>query len=231
MLFALFAFVVLPVTATAQTPVADRQPTIAGNAWEFVPDTDNGRLEVIAVGAFDPMYGHIPVIVQNNTNDAVSNAVAKVEIKDANGKLIAVGQSSTIFGLSPSLLNPGDIAMGYIDVEGEVAGRYEYVYSVTASPTDDFMAEMMIDVAFGEVTWITDRIVGEVVNPTDRAVTGVSLTIMCFDQDGAPLFASVESLTETIPAQSSTTFQANGLFRDLADCERFLIAGTGVAVV
>lgn len=229
-LLVLIALIASPFGAIAQTPesAAHDQPTVAGTAMHLLPDTNNGEVEVIAVGVID-QFGRIPVIVRNNTDREVVDAIAKVDVRDAAGKLIGVGDSGGFSGLAPSHLRPGDIAIGYITLTGLFPGRDDVLtYSATATDKDEALIDILVDVEFGELNWITDKIVGEVKNPTDEPMVSVSMKIVCFNADGTLNLAADAYILGEIPALSAATFQADGAIEDLTQCERFLIAGSGV---
>lgn len=220
---------IAPSVAAAQTPTSDHiQPTIAGTALELLPNTDNGEVEVIAFGPIS-RFGELPVVVRNNTSDVVAGVVVKVEARDADGKLIGVGESSEfIFGLAPYVLNPGDVSIGTVRLEGEMPSDAEFTFSARAGDPDGFFAGLTADIEFGQIEWIQDRIVGEAINPHDVDLSGVSLQVGCFDADGSPLFVKLEFLTgDDIAAGETSTFQVGGSYTDYDQCENFLISGSG----
>lgn len=217
----------VPWAALAQTPTpAHVQSTIAGSALDLLPDTNNGEVEVIAHGEPDAS-GFIPIVVRNNTSHAVGGASAQVAVRDAGGQLIAFGETMINHAMKPYLLNPGDVAIGFISL-GVVAipDDAEFTYSAAAGEPDGFMADLNVDVEFVEVNWIDNRIVGMAVNPSDQALSDIYLMATCFDESGMPVLSDVTTAAGP-DANSTTLFQMGGVFGDLSLCERFLIAGTG----
>jgi hypothetical protein len=220
----LLAILLLPITVVAQTPTSDqKQSTIAGTAFEFLPESDEDEVEVIAHGQIEST--RLPVVVRNNTDEVVSGVVAKVEFRDQAGKLIGVSESFEFFGgLAPYFLNPGDLSIGYIYVEGEIPANAELEFSTRAGDPDDFMSGLYADIEFGEVNWVTDRLVGEAINASDSLISGVSLIALCFDADGNVTSSQTDTIREDIEAGGTASFQLS-VYQD--DCEHFLIAGTG----
>lgn len=228
---------IVPGVALAQTPEAGHdQPTIAGTAFDLLPvkqrrnsiDPRGGGVEVIVFGPIG-RFGTIPAVVRNNSSETVSGIVVKVEARDADGKLLGVGESYEFFGgFYPYFMNPGDIAIGEVNLDGGIPANAILEFSVTAGDPSDFMADLNADIQFSDVEWLGDRIVGTAVNPHDVDVTGVFMNIACFSSDGDLLFVKWESLTDgDISAGGTSTFQVGGGFSDYDQCENFLIAGTG----
>jgi len=218
----------VPVGVLAQTPTTEHfQSTIAGNALDLLPDTNNGEVEVIAFGPIG-QFGDIPVVVRNNTDEIVYGVSVKVEARDSDGKLIGVGETSPFMGTSPYQLEPGDIAIGGAHIQGGVAGEAQLSFVTSTADPDDFLGMLNTDTEIAEVSWLSDRIIGEVVNPTEKALSAVFLTVVCFDNTGAPLVWLEDAIPSGVEANGSTTFQISGFPGAIAQCEQFLIAGTGV---
>jgi hypothetical protein len=226
-LLVLVALILSPVGVLAQSPVAgNAQATIAGNALYLLPDTNNGEVEVIAHGE-PSQHGFIPIVVRNNTNDPVVGATAQVAVRDNDDKLVGVGETLMNHALKPYWLNPGDVAIGFISLDGEMPEGASFEYSATASAPGGFMDDVSIDVEFYDVNWLPNRIVGEFVNPSDRALSSTYLMVTCFDDDGTPVASDVSAIDLDIKPGTTALFQMGGVFADLSVCERFLIAGTG----
>lgn len=220
---------ILPMMAIAQTPTASHvQSTIAGTALHLLPDTNNGEVEVIAAGEPNAQ-GYIPIVVRNNSDITVGGATAQVAARDAAGKLVGVGETLINHAMKPYLLNPGDIAIGFIVVQGGVPDGAELTFSATASEPDGFLAARYTDVEFREVNWLQDRIVGEIINRSDKDLEEVYLMVTCFDSEGTPLLSDVMTVGVGVGAKSGTLFQMGGVFSDLSLCENYLIAGTGTS--
>lgn len=216
--------------AQSGTPVSTgKQTTIAGNALNLLPEVDTGTVEVITAG--ERKGTNIPVVVKNNSESAVADVVAKVEIRDNTGKLIGVGDTANgafARSLKPYLLNPGDVAVGVIYVEGNFAADATYTYLALSSKAPGRSAASNIDVEFGEVNWLGDRVVGEVVNPANKPLISVDLTLICISVEGMPLAADVGAINdEMVPAGATSSFQMTPIYADFAQCENFLISGTG----
>ena len=145
------------------------QATLAGNALSLLPDTNNGVVEVIAVG--EKNGAEIPVVVRNNSTEAVAGVVVKVEARDPAGKLIGVGESLSNHAPKPYLLNPGELDLGFVSIDGDIQADAVYTFSVQSEPSPGKFVSFSIDVNFGEVNWLSDRIVGEIINPSDQPLT------------------------------------------------------------
>lgn len=231
---ALVAMLAFTGGATAQTPEAGHeQATIAGTALDLLPDINSDTVEVIAHGEIDQI-GNLPVVVRNNSDDPAIAISVKADIRDANGSLAGVSESNSLIDSMPYHLEPGDVALVTLTIQGQMPANPSFAFSVTVGDPDDIvtsaMGENIIDVRFGEVTWLTDRIVGEVVNPSDRVLSSIALTAFCFDENGTPTNATTEPVMEQIQAEQSTTFQLSGVFNSLVDCEQFLVTGFGFAI-
>lgn len=211
---------------TVGTPAAGtQQETLAGNAFGLLPPGTADKVVVLTTGALANSY--IPVIIKNNSAKTVYDVVAKVEARDAAGRLIGVGETPASHALKPSILNPGDIGLGFVYLEGEIPADAALKYSVKSSTEVPSYAIYKADVEFGEVNWLGDRIVGEMINPAKEPISSVYLMVTCIGSDGIPLLSDVATVQESIGAGESTAFQMNGVFGDLSLCENFLIAGSG----
>lgn len=216
----------LAADGTLATPTAGtEQRTLGDNAFALLPVSDTKELEIIATGAL--VNSNIPVIVKNNSSKTVYDVLVKVEARDAAGSLIGSGETPSSHMLKPSFLKPGDIALGFIYLEGDIQPDAAFKYSVKSSTEAPSYTIYKANVEFGEVNWLGDRIVGELINPASVSVSSVYLMLTCIGDDGVPLLSDVATVNEAISAGESTTFQMNGVFGDLSLCENFLIAGSG----
>lgn len=209
----------------ASPPTAGVQTTLGGNAFPLLAPGTTEDVEVVAHGEYDGNI--IPVLIRNNSGDTVYNIEAKVEVRDASGSLIGVGESSSSHALKPGILNPGEYAIGWVFLDADVPADAEMTFKALFETEPDFMSDFSINLHFGEINWLQDKIVGEVVNPKDTAVRNVWLNALCIGPNGELLSAEIHNLDETIPAEGVSAFQMNGgVFGDLTTCENFVISGT-----
>jgi hypothetical protein len=213
-------------TQAIATPAAGtQQTTLAGNGFDLLPKADTEGVAILAVGERSGSF--IPVIVQNNTDEVVHDVHVKVDARDAAEKLIGVGETLSSHAMKPTVLDPGDISLGFISLDSDIPLDADLKYSVTSESGESTFSSYEVDVEFGEVNWLGDRIVGEIINPSDEPMSVAYLMATCISPDGVPLLSDVATIDDSIAAGGSTTFQLDGVFGDLALCENFLIAGSG----
>lgn len=209
-----------PDPATAADPTSQR--TIGGNALDLLLAGESGEVVLIATGPLE--RGQIPLAIRNNTDTAVAGTTVKVEAKDASGVLIAVGETTGGQILKPYLLQPGEVAIGFASLQGDVPSDATFAFAVDAEEAPGLMGDFIVDLEMQEATWRSDRIVGVARNPAEETVGGTYMNVVCFASDGTPTRAEPATIQEDIEPEATATFQIDGAY--VADCERFLVAAT-----
>ncbi len=218
----------LPFAVVAQgTPVADgawNTDLVGGNGFEVLTPAAEGTVDVIAMGEAGP---EMPILIHNNTDEAIEEIVVDVVVRDTRGNLFALGSSMTL-GHNPGRLEPGDIGLGTVhfpvaSMPPEITMESQVHFTVSSSPG-----------SFGSVPgevadWVqqgTD-VVGVVVNPhDDLAMTSpIDTQVACLSDEGTILSVTDgNTLQEEIPAGGETRFEVT---LPTADCEHMLIIVTG----
>jgi hypothetical protein len=202
-----------------------QQATVGGNALGLLPTGIADEVSVIASGALE--YGQIPLVVRNNTDEAVAGVVVKIELRDTAGELVGVADRDGGHPMKPYLLQPGDVAIGFVFIEGDVPADSEIEFTTTYEDPPGMLGDFNIDLEFPDVTWLMDRVVGTAVNPSDETIGGYTyMNMVCFDEEGTPIDAEPNVIEEEIGPGDAVTFQGGDLVH-ASNCENFLIAATG----
>ena len=217
-------------TAPEAGPVGPKDtlasPFIQGTARvEFDPG-DPDALSVVAVGPLDPDSSTIPVVVRNNTPSTLYQLEATGRLLDTAGQLIGSGSSQ---GFEPAALEPGYIGIGYIYMDAEKPP--DATVEVTAAGDTDGTFAGSVSLEIGQANVVPgdlgNQIVGDVTNTTDSEVSGpVGVTVMCFDDTGAPIDVKIGYTDGDAPvAPGATVSYSVDLFDD--PCPTFLIGASG----
>lgn len=181
------------------------------------------EVELVAIGDFNGSL--IPVIVQNNTEEIVYEIEVKVDVRDASGSLVAVGQSQSTHAIKPHVVLPDEYAFGWIFLDVPSIEGMDLKYNVNYEDEPGIFASSLVSLDFGELNWVDDRIVGEVINPSDEDLRGVWMNVVCVDSSGLPVAVEIHHIPD-ISAKEIITFQVTGgIFGDLTKCEHFAITG------
>ncbi|MGH2551641.1 MAG: hypothetical protein ACRDHN_19830, partial [Thermomicrobiales bacterium] len=172
--------------------------------------------------------GQIPYVVRNGTDKPVFQVIVRAEIRSAAGDLIGAAETDWVYETKPEALNPGDIGIGYVLVNGEYPA--DAVYSFTTSYSDTGV-KSSVDFEISEASWVTDHVVGKITNPSESAVEIIILNLVCLDQGGVPIEFAWNALEGQVPSGGSIVFQFEPFkFTHSAPCERFLVAGNAFIV-
>ena len=142
-----------------------------------LPAGDPGVVAVLAATATLDDSRSLPVIVRNNT----ANTIGQIEVtgiaRDAAGTLVGSGSSQ---GFEPVLVEPGEIAWGYVYF-GDITGDgITFELSTNGNEPGYFMP-----VEITELNAIGDQIIGALTNNSDSEVSGpIGVGGVCFAADG-----------------------------------------------
>ena len=171
--------------ASAAGPSDPKSLLIQGSV--SIPAGEAGQLSVVFVGQPYGEFGSsVPVIVRNNTAEAVTNLEITGTARAADGALAGSGSSQ---GFEPAVLEPGEWGFGYIYFDTTLPAGAK----VEATARGDHESDSEL---FGDVILVPQEVnavagefgsrsyVGIVASPGDvEATTGsVSVEIACFDE-------------------------------------------------
>jgi hypothetical protein len=207
-------------------PASTRFP-VTGNAFHLLEPGTPGELSVVAHG---PIAGaiEIPVILRNNTDEAMVSVTVGVEARDASDNLIGSARRTLV---TPPIIDPGALAIATIYVDQPIpdGGTVRFYPEGSSDPyfTRVYAAYSGIEltefIAFPERLEGTVRITGEA--PVDLGF----MHIACFDGSGA-LGAALLAYPDrpALGPGESSTFKATTLFTTSAPpCDYFLMTGYG----
>lgn len=230
-LLAAIAIVAMPMAATAQsdsTPEANdhKQVSLAENSRDLLDLTPTGELSIVARNEPDNM-GLMVFVIWNDTPEVVSNVSLKIDVHNADGSLAGVATTNGSIDIQPSVLQPGDLAIGYVYLQDIViVSGMSYEFSLTTEPIG-MMNDMFPSLEFAGVTWTGTALIGELTNTGREEISMQSFVIACFDDDGAVLGGGMDASMMTVGAGETTTFQTGSLIYN-ADCKNFILAGSGL---
>jgi hypothetical protein len=212
---------VTPTEIFVQPADARASAYIGGNASPPLPAGESGMLAVVATGSYDGV--DLPVVVRNNTGEAVIRVTVSAVARSADGKMLAAGGDQ---GFNPNLVRPGEITLGYVyfggvDLPPDVT--FEFETSARSASKDEF--ENIRDLDVIDQSFIEDRIVGMLRNPHNERVSGpISVAVVCFDTEGA-LLGDYNDFTEKDEAEPGDTVPFQVGVR--GPCPVFLVAASG----
>lgn len=204
---------------------------LKGNASPPLPPGEPDKIAVIAKA--DKVENDIlPVVVRNNTRETVIRIQIAANVRDGSGKLIASGEDQ---GFSPNMVNPGEIALGYVyfGIGSKLSSGDQLELIARATPLSEAQFENIRDIEITELNKVAQRaygqdsfkIVGSVLNSQNETVTGpIGIDGMCFDNGGKPLsHVSAFAQPDTLQPSGISTFSID-LFKD---CPVYLVSGSG----
>ncbi|WP_454301889.1 hypothetical protein [Salana multivorans] len=202
----------------------DANPALAVAGIESLPDGEPGALSVVTQAAMLDRSGSLPIVVRNLTDRPVARVEVTGTVRDASGALIGSGSDQ---GLTPFVVGPGEVAIGYVyfGIEG-LPDDATFELSVTGTdPADIFLGE--IDLIVTEHNRTEDSILVMLQNDTDKEVSGpIGVQMMCFDEAGVPVDTHT-SYTEQEAAAPGGSVSTSFSFYGDAPCERYILGGSG----
>ena len=169
-----------------------------------LPAGDPGVVAVVTAAAALDGSRSLPVIVRNNTASTVGQIEVTGTARDAAGTLVGSGSSQ---GFDPVLVEPGEIAWGYVyfgDIEGE---GITFELSTSGEEPGFFLP-----VEITELNATDDNLVGGIINNLESEVSGpIGISGVCFATDGTladtfSTFAEQDDLRQAVWGRSQRTF-------------------------
>jgi hypothetical protein len=219
-----------PRSSAASPPAA--QPTkstyLSGTASPTYPAGGPNQIAVVAQAPLVlpiPSGGEtVPIAVRNNTTAAVTDVTAVDTVRDAGGHAVASGSDQ---GFHPALLQPGQVALGfvYLGVGTSVPSGSAMTVQASAKPSsgDTYFADLLVT----EANNTGQQIVGTVKNPRNHEVQApFNVDVFCLAPSGA-LQAEVSGfadVSDKLAAGATSPFTAS-LYS--TPCQQFLIGASG----
>lgn len=158
-------------------------PFLGGTNVPLLGEGTEGELEVVATGTFDGTA--LPVMVRNRTPEGLLRVEVSATARNSNGEILATGSDH---GLSPNVVEPGDVTFGYIyfgrmDLPPDVT--FDFV--VEAEATDGSIAafENIRDLEVVNHRVAGNQLVGEARNMHSVTVEGpIRVSVVCFNEVG-----------------------------------------------
>ncbi|MFM9112882.1 MAG: hypothetical protein ACKOPB_06495, partial [Actinomycetota bacterium] len=168
-----------------------------------LPAGDPGVVAIVAATLALDSSGSLPVIVRNNTSKPIGTIDVTGIARDAAGNLAGSGSSQ---GFDPAIVQPGEIAFGYVYF-GDVAGEgLTFELSATGEEPSTFFSSVPVQVT--ELNVGAEQIIGVVTNGSGDVVSGpISVDGVCFSPDGQ-LERTISGYTEQdeLPAGATGSF-------------------------
>ncbi len=216
-----------PETTPART-AAGNSRLLAGNVSPLFPTGTPGKVAVIAQGNL-VLHGlegseSVPVAVRNNTSRPVAQIMAQGLVRNSAGVPVASGSDQ---GFSPSRLQPGQVALGFIYLQTGNTLPAGSTLSVQASASPSSSPDTYIaDLVMTQVNNTGQEIVGVVRNPRGHSIQGpYGVNAFCVTAAGR-LLATFGSFTDNsgkLAAGASTSFTIDLTGR----CPHYLVGATG----
>lgn len=219
-----------PTSSTAPTTSAEPAGPAAPDASPYVvgfgdlsvvslATGDPGAVTIVAAATTVDSRGAVNMVVRNNTSDAVGPIDVTGTARDDAGTLIGSGSSQ---GFEPQVVEPGEIAYGYVYFDSDIPDGSTFEFSVDTEPVGDYF----LPVTITEINNTGGQIIGAVRNDTGVDVGGpISADVICFGADGS-IIGYVDSYVEQdeLPAGATGSFSID-LYGD--DCPVGLAAASG----
>ena len=203
---------------------------VTGNASPSLAPGKSGVVALISEAAHVNQNGELPIVVRNNTAQAVERITASGTIQDASGKLIATGSDQ---GLMPNLVQPGEIAFGYIffqnsNIRIPPGGKVSIQLGSTPASQDAYENIRALKVENTNLTTgeFGKQILGQAVDQYRYRISGpIEAYAACFSSGGRILdidsdFASPENLMPNQVASYTVSLTTS-------HCPIYLVAASG----
>ncbi|MHB1403921.1 MAG: FxLYD domain-containing protein [Thermoleophilia bacterium] len=220
------------ITTSTTSTFSDEKTSriLVGNTWPSLPTGQANEVSIVAQGSQideNGLSGALPVVIRNNTSDPVIAISASATVRDAGGKLIASGQDQ---GFWPWLVNPGNIAIGYVFFSGDnfqIPAGAKIDFQLNSKPTN-YMSPSLgkKDLTISETNDTGSNIIGTLKNNTEYKAALPEVYMMCFDSSGKPISdANSFATPNEIEPGGTASFELN--YSRLQSCPIYLIGAEG----
>ncbi len=212
-------------SASAQTPAAgaDIPASLYVEGTPTFPAGKPGAVDIVAVG--DPDSSSVPIVVRNNTDDAIELGDVVGVARDAQGKLAMTGEISDTV---PFIVQPGQIAIGDVNFGDDIPAGLTFEFEAESNPVEKSSFSRQ-DIDVQEAVLKDDEVIGIVRNPTGSSLNGpFAVVVMCFDDAGEISMASGGyAAKDTLGPDATSPFSIT-LYGD-GPCDSFIVGSTGWA--
>ena len=184
------------------------------------PAGDPGVVSIIIQGTTIQRDGTVSIVIRNNTNKAVGPIEIAGTARDSSEKIVGSGSSQ---GMNPTVVDPGEIAFGYVYFDSDLAGTQPtFKFTVSSRPVSSYFRPLLVN----EIYLVGEKILGSVTNSSESDVKGpISADVICFGSDGNILRTHSDYVApDELPAGATGSFAVD-LFRDA--CPSGLLASSG----
>jgi len=214
-----------PADAPESAAPLDIDPTAYIASYNMSPDElpqgDPG-LSVILAGP-PSMFGAVPVVVRNNTDEPVYDIQISATARDAAGAILGTGPGRDF---SPSYVPPGGVAFGRVLFGDTPLDNATIDYLVSGDQSAGFIFSSR-DLDINEHNLVNGNVVGLMVNSHNTPVTLINVVVACFDDDLVPTTIRDEFTDQDrVEGGAELPFSVD-LLGDEAQCGRYLVAGSG----
>lgn len=157
--------------------------SFGGLAPPAIPAGAAGEVSVVAQAAVLDSSGSLALVIRNMTRDPIAAIEVTGIARDSSGGVVASGASQ---GFSPVLVRPGEIALGYVYFELDLAGQaLAYELQVSSRAPDDLFTENA-GLVFAEFNPLPSGPAGVVKNEGEDEAAFAAVQVVCFDDQGVP---------------------------------------------
>jgi hypothetical protein len=213
-----------PVAATPGVPATlagqDASQSLVGDALPLLPPGRPGVVDIITVGV--PINYDVPIVLRNNTGEAVLLTSIHGTAHEATGALIATGEAGSF--ISPSVVRAGQVAIAWVyfnsrdNLPPDAVLAFEPETESLATATVFRQDLEIVEVAPGE-----QNITGLVQNGTEVPLAGtVNVLGICFDATGA-ITGSYLTYADKNDLDPDETASFNIELEGTGPCDAFLL--------
>jgi hypothetical protein len=216
-------------TATvAIVPTFNLNGLLAGTAKPTFTAGAAGKVDVVYTAALvrsDNGSALLPIVIRNNTKQAISHIDVTAEARNASGVLAATGKSQET---DPAQLAPGEAGLSFIyfETSSAVPAGATYSFSFETIPADTSSYNTST-VKVTEANQSGGSVVGTGTNTTGKAIQGpYSVEVYCFSTAGAltNTTGAFTDQSDNVPAGGNVSFTVP-LYGTA--CPTFLVGITG----
>lgn len=211
--------------AGPNSPYAHSALTIIGDE-DALPEGEDGEVSIVAIDQEET--ASFAFVLQNRTDEVISRVDVSGRAYDKDDETLGSGSA---YFVSPSVVEPGGYAIGYIYVdtsetslpEGSTIPDVNIDYVEGIDPYESIIGldiENVEELSSGDLT-------GDVSNPHDIPVEGpFSIETVCISKDDKVLHDEAFADRDSLESGDSTTWTLS-FYRAAPDCEVRLLSASG----